>query len=237
PNASDRIVIGFSPLADAPEAAWRIHISPFGGGVFPGYGMPSSVSYWRNGAPGWNSTTGTDPNDPALLNDWLKPSKMRVYYYGLNRWDFEWKIPLGATADKMIGDAALYLPPAGSTFRFYFNLLKTCDSGFVCQYPWPLNQPLVPTLNTGTPDIALWGMGSLDQRSQCGVLLTWDRIGLQVPPSDTDQQLMCFNPDGGFLDCAGILPGDNWPAMQSPMNTFYAWPVNRMATGASVQTT
>src|ERR1051325_3191422 len=80
PNISDRIVIGFSPLADTPTAGWRIHISPFGSGVSPGMSTPSSVTYWRNGAPGWNSTAGIDPNDASLLNDWLKPSKMRVYY-------------------------------------------------------------------------------------------------------------------------------------------------------------
>ena len=117
PNPSDRIVIGISPLADATAAAWRIHITPWGAGAIPGAGMPTAVSYWRNNAPGWNSTAGTDPNDVSPQNDWLKASKMRLYYYGLNRWDFEWKIPLGDTPDKMIGDAGLYLPPAGSTFK------------------------------------------------------------------------------------------------------------------------
>lgn len=237
PNASDRIVIGFSPLSDTPSAAWRIHIAPFGGGLFPGAGMPSSVLYWRNAAPGWNFTAGTDPNDPNPLNDWMKPSTMRVFYYGASRWDFEWKIPLGATPASMNGDQALYLPPPGSTFRFYFNLVKTSGSGFACQYPWPLTRPLSPSLNSGTPDISYWGNGSLDQRAECGVLLTWDRIGLQIPPAATDNQVMCFAPAGDFPDCSTILPGDNWPDMQGPVNTFYAFPVNKMATGANVQAT
>jgi len=134
----------------------------------------------------------------------------------------------------MTADAGLYLPPPGTNFRFYVNLVKVSDTGFVCQYPWPRLRPLSPTLNTGTPDIAFWGTGSFDQRAECSVLLTWDRIGLYTPPATSDHELLCCTPDGGFPDCSGILPGALWPDMKGPTNTFYAKPVNRMPTIAKV---
>ncbi len=234
PNPGDRIVIGISPLLDSPQSAWRIHVTPFGLSPNPGSSAPASVQYWRNNAPGFNASGGTDPNDTNPNNDWLKPLKMRVFYYGGNRWDFEWKIPLGDIPDKMAQDLMMYLPPAGSTFRFYFNLLKVSDAGFICQYPWPKLRPLTSTLNTGTPDIGFWGMGSLDQRAECSVLLTWDRIGLFAPPCETDHQLQCFSPEGGFPDCSTIQPADLWPGVKGPNNTFYAKPVNRMPTMAKI---
>jgi len=68
-------------------------------------------------------------------------------------------------------------------------------------------------------------------------MLTWDRIGLLAPPCETDHELQCYSPDGGFPDCTGMDPSTLWPDVKGPTNTFYSKPVNRMPNQAKVNST
>ncbi len=230
PHSLDRVVLGFVP-DNVDSHAWRIHVTPFPGAISMGPSTAAAVSFWRNYAS-WNSgSSGSTPGGAGSPSSWLQAATIKITNVDNARWGLEMMIPI-ADVGGAGSDAGIYLPPTG-TFKLYVNVVKAAPGSFM-QYPWPSSALLGTSICTGTPLKTAWATGSLVTRVNCNVLLTWDKIGIVCPPSDTDHTLRCLSPDGGFTDCSGLDDTAFWPDQAGPPNTFYAKPRNRLPTVANV---
>jgi hypothetical protein len=232
PTTDDRVVLCLS-TSDA-QAAWRIHIQPFGSSVAAGLVNPAVVEYWRNSST-WKGNVGPqNPSDSFNPAPWLQPASIPINYVNTSFWEMELKIPIETNIANDDNRTAVYFPPVGTSFKLYLNVLRVSANGYAFQYPWKTSSKIDPTLLTGTPEPAAWSTGSFDQKATASVILTSLKMGVIAPPSPNTQQVVPYTPPVPFSDCAALGDDFMYPTT-GPANTLYAILRNKMASKAKVQ--